>query len=261
MGDYVHGETDAAEIARLQKQAVFTLDFSLPLLPRPFAPGARVLDLATGVGATALELTRRWPGLHVIGVDLSKTQLDAARQASAQLPLIHADATRLPVAPGVFDVVHCTWLLEHVRDPVAILREVKRVLKPGGFCQFVEVENDTFSTDPVLPAVAEALRRLNVAQRAGGGDPNVGAQLRHHFRAAGFRCFTVQPRPLRGAAGDSGLLGRMIDEFAEIFEGLTKTVAPAERALMHRAAAELRTLSSTPHARLHYTPVVAHGFV
>ena len=195
---YVHGGTDAREVARLEKQADFTSSFTFSTLE--LKAGQRVLDLATGVGAMGSRLLRACPGISLVGVDLSASQLAAARKNHPDLPVLRGNATRLPFADATFDRVHCSWLLEHVPTPVEVLKDVRRVLRPGGFCQFVEVDNATFQATPNCPAALEVLGRLNEAQQRGGGDPFVGRNLERELGAAGFARFEVKRNPLVGDA-------------------------------------------------------------
>ena len=127
---YVHGEPDDDEVARLVRQARFVAMFSLDTFEAP--PGARVLDVGTGVGAMAAQLVRLCPGIELTGVDVSPAQIARARALHPIATYVQADATCLPFADGAFDRVHMSWVLEHVRDPLAILREVRRVLRRGG---------------------------------------------------------------------------------------------------------------------------------
>lgn len=255
---YVHGSTDAREVARLEKQADFTAGFTFASLD--LQPGHRVLDLATGVGAMGSRLQRRCPGAVIVGVDLSNDQLAAARANHAELPVLRANATRLPFPDASFQRVHCSWLLEHVPDPAPVLREVVRVLAPGGFCQFVEVDNATLASVPPSPSVEELMGRLNDAQERGGGDPFVGQRLDLLFRSAGFSRVDVRRHPLVGDASNPVFFRAFVDEFAEIFEGLDESLGAASLPLIAKAIAELRALPSTPEATLRYTPVIARGW-
>lgn len=255
---YVHGSTDAREIARLEKQADFTASFTFGTLE--LLPGQRVLDLATGVGAMGSRLQRLAPAAHVVGVDLSADQLRAARANHPALPVLRGDATRLPFPEGTFERVHCSWLLEHVRDPVAVLREARRVLRPGGFCQFIEVDNATFATTPPSADVMEVLRRLNEAQQRGGGDPFVGRHLERYFAASGFERVELTRRPFLGDARDARFFQAFVDEFVEIFEGLDESLGHEALPLIERAIAHLRGLLQQPGGSLHYTPVIARGW-
>lgn len=255
---YVHGSTDEREVARLEKQADFTASFTFSSLE--LKSGERVLDLATGVGAMGSRLLRAFPGVHVVGVDLSSAQLAAARTNHADLPVLHGDATRLPFAEATFDRVHCSWLLEHVPSPVAVLREVRRVLKPGAFCQFVEVDNATLGTTPPCEAVFELMRRLNAAQLAAGGDPYIGERIHRAFGSAGFRRFEVDRHALRGSSANPQFFAALVDEFAEIFEGLDESLGAASATLINEAIAELRALPNTPGSKFHYTPVIVRAW-
>ena len=94
--------------------------------------GDRVLDVATGTGAVARELIRR-KGCAVVGVDQSRSMIDEARRnADGRIELVEASADLLPFGDGEFDALTFTYLLRYVDDPAATLRELARVVRPGG---------------------------------------------------------------------------------------------------------------------------------
>lgn len=98
---------------------------------------ARVLDMATGTGSVALKVARG-TGARVIGADITPQMLAqanarAAREGfSSRLDLIECTAEAIPFADGAFDAVIFTYLLRYVSDVPSTLRELTRVLKPGG---------------------------------------------------------------------------------------------------------------------------------
>lgn len=95
-------------------------------------PGDRVLDVATGTGAVARELVRQ-KGCAVVGLDQSREMLDVARRRlGGSVELVEASAERLPFADGEFDGLTFTYLLRYVDDADATLRELARVVRPGG---------------------------------------------------------------------------------------------------------------------------------
>jgi demethylmenaquinone methyltransferase/2-methoxy-6-polyprenyl-1,4-benzoquinol methylase len=107
-------------------------------------PGERVLDVATGTGMVADALARR-AACDVVGLDQSEAMLAAARarvsedpQLAARVTLVHGEAERLPFADGEFDALTFTYLLRYVDDRAATMRELARVLKPGGRIGMVE---------------------------------------------------------------------------------------------------------------------------
>ncbi|MFZ5444860.1 MAG: class I SAM-dependent methyltransferase [Myxococcota bacterium] len=257
MAEYVHGGTDAREVARLEKQAVFTAEQTFASLG--FAPGMRVLDLACGVGATGGLLQRRFPGVDVVGLDLSAAQLGASRRNHPALPVVRADATRLPFADATFDGVHCSWLLEHVPDPLGVLREVRRVLAPGAWGHFIEVDNATLALEPPSAAVTELMRRLNEAQRAAGGDPFIGRRVEQLFGDAGFAEVRVERRALHGHEGEPRFFQAFIEEFAEIFEGLDESLGDGALRLIDEASRAVRGLRQVPGSALRYTPALVHA--
>jgi demethylmenaquinone methyltransferase/2-methoxy-6-polyprenyl-1,4-benzoquinol methylase len=102
------------------------------------SPGEWVLDVATGTGLVARALVRRY-GCFVVGLDQSPEMLAAAQARLAGVPalwgrieLVAGEAERLPFADGEFDHLTFTYLLRYVDDPAATLRELARVVRPGG---------------------------------------------------------------------------------------------------------------------------------
>jgi demethylmenaquinone methyltransferase/2-methoxy-6-polyprenyl-1,4-benzoquinol methylase len=95
-------------------------------------PGDRVLDVATGTGAVAAELLRR-TGCTVVGLDQSTEMLAVARRRlPAQVELVEGDADHLPFPDASFAALTFTYLMRYVDDPGATLRELTRVVRPGG---------------------------------------------------------------------------------------------------------------------------------
>ncbi|HEY0317728.1 MAG TPA: class I SAM-dependent methyltransferase [Solirubrobacterales bacterium] len=102
------------------------------------APEDRVLDVACGTGLVARALVDRW-GCRVVGLDQSASMLGRARSKLAVDPrlaervtLVEGEAESLPFADREFDHLTFTYLLRYVDDPGATLRELARVVKPGG---------------------------------------------------------------------------------------------------------------------------------
>lgn len=103
------------------------------------APGDRVLDVATGTGLVARELRRRY-GCAVVGLDQSEDMLSRARPlvGSVYERLVQGEAERLPFGDAEFDALTFTYLLRYVDDPAATMRELARVVRPGGRIAMLE---------------------------------------------------------------------------------------------------------------------------
>jgi demethylmenaquinone methyltransferase / 2-methoxy-6-polyprenyl-1,4-benzoquinol methylase len=107
-------------------------------------PGQRVLDVATGTGLVAAELVRS-SGCDVVALDQSEAMLAGARSRLARDPalarritLVKGEAEHLPFRDDEFDALTFTYLLRYVDDPAATMRELVRVVKPGGRVGMVE---------------------------------------------------------------------------------------------------------------------------
>lgn len=98
-------------------------------------PTETALDVACGPGLLACELARH--ARHATGVDLTPAMLDQARKTQQERGVTNvswdqADVTALPYADAAFDVVTCRFAFHHFPEPLPVLREMKRVARPGG---------------------------------------------------------------------------------------------------------------------------------
>ncbi len=106
-------------------------------------PSDRVLDVATGTAAVAVELARRH-GCSVVGIDQSAEMLASGRERvaraglSGRIELREGRAEELPFEDGSFDALTFTYLLRYVDDPAAAMRELARVVRPGGRIAYLE---------------------------------------------------------------------------------------------------------------------------
>lgn len=105
--------------------------------------GMRILDVATGTGMVAFALAAR--GAEVVGLDQSEAMLGRAQarlqrspELAGRLSFVLGEAEALPFADGEFDALSFTYLLRYVDDPAATMRELARVVTPGGRIAMVE---------------------------------------------------------------------------------------------------------------------------
>lgn len=122
-------------------------------------PGDRVLDVACGTGVVARAAARRVePDGHVCGIDVNEDMLGIARRASADIEWRQADAGRTGLPGASFDAVFCQQGLQFFPDRLAALREVRRVLAPGGRA-VIATWCAADGGDAGYVPIAEALRR------------------------------------------------------------------------------------------------------
>jgi SAM-dependent methyltransferase len=188
VSDYVHGY-GTREQQRLVEQAEHWRH-GLIRDGTELAPGTRLLEVGCGVGAVLALLGQEYPGVRLFGVDIERTQVEFARghleRAGVEATLLEGDALALPFGDESFDQVWMMWLLEHIADPTAALREARRVLVPGGRITAIEVDYSTCRAEPSTPAI-ETLFRAMVQGMAASGWSDAGTRLPGWLLAAGFR--------------------------------------------------------------------------
>jgi len=256
MREYIHGDFDPRETARLEFHATFVERFALRDLR--LDRGQLVLDLGCGVGAMTARLAECFPGIGLFAVDVGRSALRMAHANHPVAAYIQADRAALPFQDEAFDCVRASWLLEHVESPVTILRGVRRVLRVGGQCQFLEVDNSTLRTTPEYPEVLEVVHALNRAQCDRGGDPHIGRRLAELLREAGCSQLEVMPVPLCGTPSNPSVFHSVTRVFADIFESVAQTLGPTMAPRIQAAAARLRALP-VDEGTIHYAPVLGRG--
>jgi ubiquinone/menaquinone biosynthesis C-methylase UbiE len=168
------------------------------------AAGERVVDIGCGPGADLGPLGADvGAGGLVVGFDRSEVM---ARRAAEKGLVTVADGRGLPVRDGVFDAAWIRAVLVHVEDPVGVLREVRRILRPGGRVVAVEPDHGSHIVGPCDAGVFERIR----GHRAGTfASPRMGRALKRHMSEAGFdeprgRAATVQFERLADARKAGG---------------------------------------------------------
>jgi ubiquinone/menaquinone biosynthesis C-methylase UbiE len=251
MTEYVHGY-GTPEQERLVEQAEHWRH-RLIADGTQLEPGTRLLEVGTGVGAVLAVLGQEFPGITLTGVDIEPKQLEFARghleRAGVEAALVQADALELPFADESFDHVWMMWLLEHIRDAPAALREGRRVLVPGGGITAIEVDYSTCRAEPTTPAL-DALFRAMVQGMAAAGWSDAGTRLPGWLRESGFRDVGEGERPFWWTGED---LFRQANYAADVIESALDALAhqPGANADELRAGlADLRALPARPGAGL-----------
>jgi ubiquinone/menaquinone biosynthesis C-methylase UbiE len=216
-------------------------------------PGTRLLEVGTGVGAVLAVLGQEFPGVRLTGVDIEPKQLEFARGHLARAGIVatlrEADALALPFADESFDHVWMMWLLEHIPDALAALREARRILVPGGSITAIEVDYSTVHAEPSTHAL-EALFHTMVQGMAAAGWSDAGTRLPDWLREAGFREVDEGERTYWWQDED---LSRQANYAADVVESalgaLTQLPGVSEEEL-RAGLADLRALPSRPGAGL-----------
>ena len=142
--------------------------------------GELVLDLAAGTGTSSQPFADR--GATVVPCDFSLGMLKVGKRARPALPFTAGDGTRLPFADDTFDAVTISFGLRNIVDPVAGLREMRRVTRPGGRLVVCEFSHPTYR--PLRTAYLEYLMKaLPAIARAVSSSPDAYVYLAESIRA------------------------------------------------------------------------------
>jgi SAM-dependent methyltransferase len=216
-------------------------------------PGARLLEVGCGVGAVLAVLGQEYPGVRLFGVDIEPQQLDFAKthlaRAGVEASLVEGDALQLPFTNESFDHVWMMWLLEHIPDAVAALREARRVLVAGGAITAIEVDYSTCRAEPSTPAL-EAIFRAMVAGMAASGWGDAGTRLPGWLGEAGFRDVDPGERVFSWHGED---LARQANYAADVMESALDALVRlpgASEDELRAGLADLRALPGRPGASL-----------
>jgi SAM-dependent methyltransferase len=183
---YTHGHAESV----LRSHRWRTVENSAAYLLPHLRSGVDLLDVGCGPGTITVDLAQRVAPGRVVGIDAASDAIDAAaaaaRDAGTEVELATGDVYALEHADHSFDVVHAHQVLQHLGDPVAALREMRRVCRPAGL---VAARDSIYRAMTWYPASSALDRWLEVycgVAEANGGEPDAGGHLRHWCFEAGF---------------------------------------------------------------------------
>jgi ubiquinone/menaquinone biosynthesis C-methylase UbiE len=183
---YTHGHHDAV----LRSHRWRTAENSASYLLGRLRPGLDLLDVGCGPGTVTADLARRVaPGGSVVGVDAAEAVVAEARRMGEGVPGLSfevADLFALPYEDDRFDVVHAHQVLQHVGDPVAALREMRRVCRPGGVVAARDADYPRMTYVPEDPDLARAFAAYGAVTRANGAHWDAAPRLYGWALEAGF---------------------------------------------------------------------------
>lgn len=227
---YVHGY-DPREGVRLQDQAS-TLD-ELLHADTFYPPGSRVLEAGCGVGAQTVILARNSPEAIITSIDISESSLSLAKEevlsaGFTNVRFQQADIFRLPFDRESFDHVFLCFVLEHLSDPLAALKKLKEVLKPGGTIVVIEGDHGSTFFYPDSEAAKTVLRCQVELQERAGGNALIGRELYPLLHRAGFESVRVSPRMVYVDSSRPALVdGFTRKTFTAMIEGVRESAIAA----------------------------------
>jgi SAM-dependent methyltransferase len=192
MATYTHGHDESVLRSHRWRTAENSAGYLLPHL----SSGATVLDVGCGPGTITADLAALVTPARVTALEVTEPALDLARAEIARRGLANVDFAvgdvhALDFPDDTFDVVHAHQVLQHVADPVAALREMRRVTRPGGIVAVRDGDYAAFTWWPQLPELDEWLALYEKVARGNGGEPDAGRRLLSWAHGAGFTDVTA----------------------------------------------------------------------
>jgi SAM-dependent methyltransferase len=182
---YTHGHHESV----LRSHTWRTVENSAAYLLPELRAGLDVLDVGCGPGTITADLASRVAPGTVVGIDRANEVIEQAkavegRPANARFEV--GDAYALAYPDDSFDLVHAHQVLQHLSDPVAALREMRRVCRPGGVVAARDSDYAAFGWAPADPRLDDWLSTYRSVARANGAEPDAGRHLLGWAHRAGF---------------------------------------------------------------------------
>lgn len=255
----------AAELERLRLQARVWEPEAEAMLDRVgVAPDAHCIDLGCGALGILGPLSRRLgPSGRVVGVDLDAKQLAGARAfvkeaGLSNVEILDLDAYRTGFPAQTFDLVHVRFVFAPVGRDDELLREMLRLVRPGGIVAIQEPDASSWTCLPPHPSWSRLKEAILAAFARGGGDFNAGRRLYGMLRTAGLKDVSVRAAVQALSGGHPYL--RLPVQFATSLRGRILDASLMSPSELDMALAECERIAADPETcGLTFTVVQAWG--
>ena len=256
---YLHGTSPAEQgrlslLNRLMNEAAMR-ELSIP-------PGTSILDFGCGLAQLSLDMARA-AGVRLVGIERSEEQLAQAVRHEL-LDLRRGDVADPPLRErewGSFDLAHARFVLEHVRDPLAVVRHMVRAVRPGGRIVLQDDDHDVFRCWPEPPGFTALWRAFQRSYDRLGCDPFIGRRLvslLHEAGAAPVRSTWIYFGSCAGEAKWPGFVENIHSQLAGAREAMSAggLLGAGE---IDAALAAFLTWARRPDAAIWYAICLAEG--
>ncbi|MGV8876723.1 MAG: class I SAM-dependent methyltransferase [Rhodoglobus sp.] len=180
---YTHGHHESVLKSHRWRTIANSAGYLEPHLNR----GLSLLDIGCGPATITAEFAERLAPGPVIGLDAAPAAIEQALAFAADnLSFQLGDAYALPFDNDSFDIVHAHQTLQHLADPVAALKEMRRVTKPGGLIAVRDVDYAGTIVYPEIAGLRLWAQVYDRVHRSNGGEPNAGRRLKSWAMQAGL---------------------------------------------------------------------------
>jgi SAM-dependent methyltransferase len=265
---YVHG-TEPEEQRRLGILNAILNEGSLREMA--LKGGERVVDFASGLGQLTRAMARAGGSTcRAVGIERSPEQIETARRLAEEVGELErvefrqGDIYDPPLRRdewGSFDVAHARFILEHVPDPLGVVRVMLRAARPGGRVILEDEDHDILRLWPALPGIEAVWRAYIETYVRAGNDPYIGRKLVSLLHEAG-----AAPRRSTwiwfGGSAGMPMFPDLIENLGGVLEGARHEIVAGGRVTvgaLDEALAEYRRWGSRPDAAIWFAMAWAEG--
>lgn len=265
---YIHG-TQPDEQERLSK--LNNLLNEAELNEMSLSAGMRILDVGSGLGQFTRTMARSAsPDAHVVGIEIDEVQLAGAKRLASEagedelVSFRQGNALELPlteIEKGAFDLAHARFVLEHVTEPLAVVRQMVKAVRAGGSIVLADDDHSILRLNPDVPRVAALWNAYYKTYERMGNDPYIGRRLTTLLHLAGAQPVRSTWLFFGACAGQESFAG-ITSNFIGILEGARETIV--SEALFDSNAfddviEEFRAWTERPDAAFWYAVAWAEG--
>ena len=260
---YIHG-TAPDEQARLSRLNQLLNDAALRELR--IRPGDRIVDFGCGLAQLTRAMARQ-AGVRAVGLERSAEQIaEAVRQARSEgeadlLEMRESDVLGAAVEEASYDLAHARFVLEHVPDPLAVVRAMTRAVRPGGRIVLLDDDHDVLRIWPEPPGLRALWQAYMRTYDRLGNDPIVGRRLVALLHEAGAR-------PVRstwlffGACAGEESFPAFVENLHSILEFAREAIVSAGllgREEVDETLAQIQRVGKRPDSAFWYAVAYAEG--
>ncbi|MSS83994.1 class I SAM-dependent methyltransferase [Actinomycetaceae bacterium WB03_NA08] len=182
---YTHGHHESVLRSHRSRTVENSAAYLLPFLN----DDVHLLDIGAGPGTITADFAEKVK--HVTATEIGIEQLSLSKQTMSERQISNVsfaveNVEKLSFPDDSFDVVHAHQVLQHVSDPVQALREMRRVMRPGGIVAVRDSDYAGFVWYPAAPMIDKWLHLYSTVARLNGGEPDAGRRLLSWAQQAGF---------------------------------------------------------------------------
>jgi len=264
--EYLHGFSEEEQMRLIAQNKVLSPDIYAWL---DLSKSKNLLEIGCGVGAQMMEILKKYPDIKITGIDLHEAQILKAKEVLSNRGI---DPLRYKLISGNilnpididhdFDDILLVWVLEHVKNPLELLKSGQQYLRKGGKIHITEVYNRSFDLFPSSPKILSFWKRMDEFQNSLGGNGQIGLELGNLLYESGFTKIQTHSHPLFFDKTKPERRATFLSYWTELMESSAMTMISNKvisKEEWHEVENLMREIQSNENAIFYYSWIQACG--